>query len=682
TTVPRRVEQRLAGREQQGRGVLVGDAVPDHDRLDRDRLDVLDLRDDRGELGRERRPRLGAVVVEPRAQLALLRPGDPGDGLGVVRLLADERERLQDRVVQVRGDVGPLGLARTRRAFLRQLSRETQPPRREHERDPEQHRDRGEGGVDRRGHRRTLRDEQQDADDGEHDPAHEAQDAHRGAPARDPAGPLGGIGAAPREREPRARDEHGHDPLRLHLHAEPVRDEQRGARERDEAERDVRDGQPRGVEGRAPSKARQLGGALLGGSAHGVARRDGHPQEHVRDDACAHRREYEQERAQQRDRHPEVRREARRDTTDPAAALGAAQRESLGARHGTIIPARRRAGHPAPGKPGCSPAPSGGDSGFVQGGTRWSGPPPRRHDRVMSQTPDPTAGPSPAPPAENSFFSSVRRAGIVRTSDRWVGGVCGGVARKLGVDPLVVRAVLVASVFLVGIGLVLYGLAWALLPEESDGRIHVQELGRGNSDVALLGAAGFVVAGLAAGDGRWTLAGWWNAAGFGWVNGILWLAVVGVVIAIVVNGARQSGPTPPAAPHGALPPPPPSAAPSPLAPESPPITLTPPPPAHPPPPGHGGGAQWAAPAHAPRPAPKAPLVLGAGSRFFAVCMGLSLITFAGLLLADRAGVFTGPVLLTALGAAAVIFGVGIVVAGLMGRSSGVLGGFAVLALVL
>src|SRR5690606_21111548 len=87
-----------------------------------------------------------------------------------------------------------------------------------------------------------------------------------------------------------------------------------------------------------------------------------------------------------------------------------------------------------------------------------------------------------------------------------------------------------------------------------------------------------------------------------------------------------------------------------------------------------------APAPAPRPAPKAPLVLGAGSRFFAVCMGLSLITFAGLLLADRAGVFTGPVLLTALGAAAVVFGVGIVVAGRMGRSSGGPGGVAVLAL--
>lgn len=112
------------------------------------------------------------------------------------------------------------------------------------------------------------------------------------------------------------------------------------------------------------------------------------------------------------------------------------------------------------------------------------------------------------------------------------------------------------------------------------------------------------------------------------------------------------------------------------------MTVTTPPPTQTPPPGSGGGAQWAAPAPAPRPAPKAPLVLGAGSRFFAVCMGLSLITFAGLLLADRAGVFTGPVLLTALGAAAVIFGVGIIVAGLMGRSSGVLGGFAVLALVL
>lgn len=302
----------------------------------------------------------------------------------------------------------------------------------------------------------------------------------------------------------------------------------------------------------------------------------------------------------------------------------------------------------------------------------------------MSQSPDPTAGTPGAPsepPSENSFFTSIRRTGMTRPAERWIGGVSGAVARKLDIDPLVVRVVLVASAFVVGIGLVLYGLAWALLPEESDGRIHVQELGRGNSDVALLGAAAFVVVGLTANERSWSLARWWDGAGLGWVNGLLWLAVVGVVVAIVVSGARQSGPT-----SGATPPPPAGATPPPPAPASSstpttataaphpretPVTqtITPPPPAPPRP----------APDSA-RPAPSEPPVPGAGARFFAVCAGLSLIVLAGLLLAERAGIFTGPVVLTALGAAAVIFGAGIVVAGLMGRSSGVLGFVAVVAL--
>src|SRR5690606_27867523 len=180
----------------------------------------------------------------------------------------------------------------------------------------------------------------------------------------------------------------------------------------------------------------------------------------------------------------------------------------------------------------------------------------------MSETPDYTpppagaAGPAaPEPPAEHGFFTSIRRAGMSRPQDRWVGGVSGAIARRLGIDPLVVRALFIATAVFGGLGLVLYGIGWALLPEESDGRIHLQELGRGNSDVALLGSAGFVVAGMISGDGRWTFAGWWNAAGLGWINGVLWLAVVGVVVAIVISGAKQSSPRPPA-PVGATPPPP------------------------------------------------------------------------------------------------------------------------------
>jgi len=65
-----------------------------------------------------------------------------------------------------------------------------------------------------------------------------------------------------------------------------------------------------------------------------------------------------------------------------------------------------------------------------------------------------------------------------------------------------------------------------------------------------------------------------------------------------------------------------------------------------------------------------------------VCAGITLIAFAGLLLAERSGLFTGPVALTTFGITAVVFGLGIIVAGLRGRSSGVLGFIAVMSLLL
>jgi signal transduction histidine kinase/phage shock protein PspC (stress-responsive transcriptional regulator) len=57
--------------------------------------------------------------------------------------------------------------------------------------------------------------------------------------------------------------------------------------------------------------------------------------------------------------------------------------------------------------------------------------------------------------------------GLVRSGDdRVVAGVCGGVARHLGVDPIVVRLVVIVLTVANGLGLVAYLLAWAVLPDE------------------------------------------------------------------------------------------------------------------------------------------------------------------------------------------------------------------------
>ncbi|MDO8122336.1 PspC domain-containing protein [Isoptericola sp. b490] len=155
----------------------------------------------------------------------------------------------------------------------------------------------------------------------------------------------------------------------------------------------------------------------------------------------------------------------------------------------------------------------------------------------MTQMPyDPPPPPPQAPRrGMDAFFDSIRGVGIRRSTERWIGGVAGGVARRLDVDPLVVRGVLAASVLLGGLGLVLYGIAWLLLPEESDGRIHAQQMLRGDVDVAVLGAGAAILAGLSVPE-MWLP---WFAQGFaGWWRGLTWLALLGLVVVVIVTASR------------------------------------------------------------------------------------------------------------------------------------------------
>ena len=52
---------------------------------------------------------------------------------------------------------------------------------------------------------------------------------------------------------------------------------------------------------------------------------------------------------------------------------------------------------------------------------------------------------------------------------RVVAGVCAGIARHFGVDPLVVRLVFMAATFAGGLGFVLYGAAWLVMPAGETG---------------------------------------------------------------------------------------------------------------------------------------------------------------------------------------------------------------------
>src|SRR3954464_14450382 len=74
---------------------------------------------------------------------------------------------------------------------------------------------------------------------------------------------------------------------------------------------------------------------------------------------------------------------------------------------------------------------------------------------MTDQTP-PTA-PTPAPAPRKLKRSS---------TDRVLGGVCGGLGAYLGVDPIIVRVVAVVLAFFGGAGLLFYLAAWLLVPSD------------------------------------------------------------------------------------------------------------------------------------------------------------------------------------------------------------------------
>ncbi len=64
----------------------------------------------------------------------------------------------------------------------------------------------------------------------------------------------------------------------------------------------------------------------------------------------------------------------------------------------------------------------------------------------------------------SSFFDSIRRTGFRRGPRRILGGICGGIAAKLGMNVTLVRVLVLLAFLLPFVGLPLYLVAWALLP--------------------------------------------------------------------------------------------------------------------------------------------------------------------------------------------------------------------------
>ncbi|MGN8129060.1 PspC domain-containing protein [Paenarthrobacter sp. 22069] len=320
-----------------------------------------------------------------------------------------------------------------------------------------------------------------------------------------------------------------------------------------------------------------------------------------------------------------------------------------------------------------------------------------------------------APSPSTDFFGWVRSHGISRGGDRWIGGVCSGIAHRLNVDPIIIRGAAVVLTLLAGIGVLLYGLAWAFLPEP-DGRIHVQEAGAGRWSSGMTGSLIASVLGLTGlGGGYWG----WSHNG---LSGLLWtLFWVGGAIFLVYYLSQRNKAHPTAAGHTS-----PSASAYPAArsttvPTSSFSTGTasgrttefPPAPLYggaPVGPGAGtygqpgytaggtgsggvgtggtgtgsgvpGTGGYPAPWVPPKP-PK-PHPAGPGAPAVAIATGSALLVGGGLKALDAANIVdlggSGNAIVWA--SAAAVLGLGILVAGFRGRTSGILSLFAVIALV-
>jgi signal transduction histidine kinase len=75
---------------------------------------------------------------------------------------------------------------------------------------------------------------------------------------------------------------------------------------------------------------------------------------------------------------------------------------------------------------------------------------------------------------------------------RVIAGVCAGLGRHIGVDPLLVRVAFIGAAAAGGVGVVLYALAWALLPE-AEGDVTVRRLRTGRAAIEVALGAGLLL---------------------------------------------------------------------------------------------------------------------------------------------------------------------------------------------
>jgi len=158
----------------------------------------------------------------------------------------------------------------------------------------------------------------------------------------------------------------------------------------------------------------------------------------------------------------------------------------------------------------------------------------------MNQTQDrPTdPGTDPGPQFNRSRFQDVGRLRRSR-DDRYVAGVAGGLGRHFGIDPTIIRVVLVATCIFGGAGLLFYGALWLFVPEDGQEQapIHMSE---DTLRIVLLVVAAVAAVSVIGNP-------WWGFGGSGtlWVGGIVAIVIAAVLTATRRHdGTQQSSPAP------------------------------------------------------------------------------------------------------------------------------------------
>jgi phage shock protein PspC (stress-responsive transcriptional regulator) len=141
-------------------------------------------------------------------------------------------------------------------------------------------------------------------------------------------------------------------------------------------------------------------------------------------------------------------------------------------------------------------------------------------------------GPPPEPGSPqrrpgDEFFGRIREFGAARPAEgRWVAGVASGLSRRLDIDQTLIRGAFVALSIVGGMGVALYGLCWMFLPQQVDGRIHLQEAIRGRFSPGFFASVLFSLSLVGGGGSQFGNTGFWGFPGTlilaGLIVGGLW----------------------------------------------------------------------------------------------------------------------------------------------------------------